>query len=324
MPPGNSIGQHAHLRFLRLVVHAASTGHTVAMAWKRKPAPKSVYRRQLSAQLRELHDQSGKTLAEVGQVIEVNQGSLSRIMNGDRGTSPVLMKALLDCYGVTDPKVREDILDLVRADQAQGKKWWRKYSAVINTTQYGGYLELEQSATSLRSYEPQLIPGLLQTKEYARQVITAMRVGLDAKQVEALVDVRMNRQAILAREDEDAPPPKLWVVIDEAAFRRIESKPAVLKEQLEHLLEVEPRPNITLQLLPFKIGFHPGLYGSFMLMGFPAPNPDVVWVENLTNSVYFERSDDVGSYTEVFDHLRATALGPAETRDRIKKMLEEL
>ncbi|WP_055531181.1 helix-turn-helix domain-containing protein [Streptomyces graminilatus] len=292
------------------------------MAWKRKPAPKSVYRRQLSAQLKELHDQSGKTLAEVGAIIEVNQGSLSRIMNGDRGTSPVLVKALLDCYGITDLKVREDILDLVRADQAQGKKWWRKYSAVINTTQYGGYLELEQSATTLRSYEPQLIPGLLQTPEYARQVITAMRVDLDAKQVQALVDVRMNRQAILARDD--SPPPKLWAVIDEAAFRRIESKPAVLKEQLEHLLDVEPRPNITLQLLPFEIGFHPGLYGSFMLMGFPEPNPDVVWVENLTNSVYFEGSDDVGRYTEVFDHLRATALGPPETRSRIKDMLKEL
>ncbi|MGW1159403.1 helix-turn-helix domain-containing protein [Streptomyces sp. NPDC002519] len=292
------------------------------MAWKRNPAPKSVYRRQLSAQLKELHDQSGKTLAEVGAIIEVNQGSLSRIMNGDRGTSPVLVKALLDCYGVTDAAVREDILDLVRADQARSKKWWRKYSAVINTTQYGGYLELEQSATTLRSYEPQLVPGLLQTREYARQVITAMRVDLDAKQVEALVDVRMNRQAILARED--SPPPKLWAVIDEAAFRRIESKPAVLKEQLEHLLDVEPRPNITLQLLPFEIGFHPGLYGSFMLMGFPEPNPDVVWVENLTNSVYFEGSDDVGRYTEVFDHLRATALGPPETRSRIKDMLKEL
>ncbi|MET9779294.1 helix-turn-helix transcriptional regulator [Streptomyces sp. NPDC006367] len=290
------------------------------MAWKRKPAPKSIYRRQLAARLKELQDDSGKTLAEVGAIIEVNQGSLSRIMNGDRGTTPVLVKALLDCYGVTDPGVREDILDLVRADQAQKQKWWRKYSAVINTTQYGGYLELEQSATTLRSYEPQLIPGLLQTPEYARQVITAMRVDLDVKQIQDLVDVRMKRQSLLVRED----APKLWAVIDEAAIRRVESNPAVLKQQLEHLLDVEPCTNITLQLLPFDAGFHPGLYGSFMLMGFPEPNPDVVWVENLTNSVYFEGSDDVGRYTEVFDHLRATALGPPETRSRIKNMIKEL
>ncbi|MFJ1551158.1 helix-turn-helix transcriptional regulator [Streptomyces sp. NPDC088246] len=290
------------------------------MAWKRNPAPKSVYRRQLSSRLKELRDEVELTMAEVAKTVEINQGTLSRIESGDRGTSPVLVKAMLDCYGVTDTAVREDILDLVRADQAHKQKWWRKYSAVINTTQYGGYLELEAGTTSLRSYEPQLIPGLLQTADYARKVIAAMRVDLDAKQIEALVDVRMNRQALL--EGESAP--KLWVVIDEAAIRRMSGSPTALKGQLERLLEVEPRTNITLQLLPFDAGFHPGLYGSFMLMGFPEPNPDLVWVENLTNSVYFEGSEDVGRYTEVFDHLRATALGPPETRSRIKSMIKEL
>ncbi|MQY16242.1 hypothetical protein SRB5_64400 [Streptomyces sp. RB5] len=292
------------------------------MAWKRNPAPKSVYRRQLSAQLKRLHDESGKTLAEVGQLIEVNQGSLSRIMNGDRGTTPVLAKAILDCYGLTDPALREDILDLVRADQAQRKKWWRKYSAVINTTQYGGYLELEQSATSLSSYEPQLIPGLLQTPEYARQVIAAMRVDLRIGEIEALVEVRMNRQDILSSEG--ASPPKLWAVVDEAAFRRVQSQPAVLRRQLEHLLEAESSPNVTLQFLPFEAGLHPALSGPFMLMTFADPNPDVVWVENLTNSVYFEGSNDVAHYSVVFDHLRATAFGPPETRTRIRNLLKEL
>ncbi|MBK3533621.1 helix-turn-helix transcriptional regulator [Streptomyces sp. MBT56] len=290
------------------------------MAWKRNPAPKSVYRRQLSARLKELREAADLTMSEVAKTVEINQGTLSRIESGDRGTSPVVVKAMLDCYGVSDTAVREDLLDLVRADQAQKQKWWRKYSAVINTTQYGGYLELEASATSLRSYEPQLIPGLLQTADYARKVITSMRMDLDAKQIEALVTVRMNRQALLDAEN----APKLWAVIDEAAIRRMSGSPAVLKGQLERLLELEPRTNITLQLLPFDAGFHPGLYGSFMLMGFPEPNPDVVWVENLTNSVYFEGSDDVGRYTEVFDHLRATALGPPETRSRIKNMIKEL
>jgi hypothetical protein len=259
-------------------------------------------------------------MAEVAAEVEVNQGSLSRIESGDRGTSPVLAKAMLDCYGVTDPTLREDILDLVRADQAQKQKWWRKHSAVVNTTQYGGYLELESSATTLRSYEPQLIPGLLQTPEYARQVITAMRVDLNAKQIEALVEVRMSRQALLA--DEDAP--KLWAVIDEAAVRRIEPRPAVLKGQLEYLLEMEERTNINVQLLPFDAGFHSGLYGSFTLIGYPEPNPAVVWVEGLTNSVYFEDETDVDRYVEVFDHLRATSLGPSETRARIASMIREL
>ncbi|MFJ6623102.1 helix-turn-helix transcriptional regulator [Kitasatospora sp. NPDC091335] len=288
---------------------------------KRNPAPQSVYRRQLASRLKELRDAKELTLSEVAEVVEVNQSSLSRIENGDRGTTPVLVKALLDCYEVTDPVEREDILDLVRADQAQRQQWWKKYSAVINTTQYGGYLALESSATSFRSYEPQLMPGLLQTADYARQVITEMRVDLTAKQVDALVTVRMERQEkVLGRED----APKLWAVIDEAAIRRIEGNRAVLKGELEHLLDVAPRTNITVQLLPFSAGFHPGLYGSFMLMGFPEPNPDVVWVENLTNSVYFEGSEDVERYTEVFDHLRARALGPPETRSQINKILKEL
>ena len=290
------------------------------MASKRNPALKSVYRRQLAARLKELRERADLTMAEVAATIEVNQGSLSRIESGDRGTTPVLVKAMLDCYGVTDPVAREDVLDLVRADQAQRQQWWRKYSAVINTTQYGGYLALESSATTLRNYETELIPGLLQTEEYARQVITAMRVDLDAKGVEALVKVRMNRKRLL--EGEDAV--KLWAIIDEAAFRRIEPTPQVLRGQLEHLLAAMAQTNVTVQLLPFAAGFHPGLDGSFVLMGFPEPNPEVVWVENGPNSVYFEGSHDVERYTEVFDHLRALALGPPETRSHINSMIKEL
>lgn len=290
------------------------------MASKRNPALKSVYRRQLSAQLKGLREKAGLTMAEVAAAIEVNQGSLSRIESGDRGTSPVLVKAMLDCYGVTDPVVREDILDLVRADAAQLKQWWRKYSAVINTTQYGGYLALETSAVSLRNYETELIPGLLQSERYARQVITAMRVDLTPDQVDALVKVRMNRKKLLEGED----PAKLWAVIDEAAFRRIEGSPEILRGQLEHLLEAMSLTHVTVQLLPFAAGFHPGLDGSFVLMGFPEPNPDVVWVENGPNSVYFEGSADVERYAEVFDHLRARALGPPETRTRLNEMFKEL
>jgi len=260
------------------------------------------------------------TLATVAEALEVNQGSLSRIETGKRGTTLILTKALLDCYGVKDKAAREDILDLVRADMAQRNAWWRKYSAVLNPTQYSGYLTLESSATTLRSYQPQLMPGLLQTEEYARQVITAMRVDLDPDSIEALVAVRMARQELL--EGDDAP--KLWAVLDESAVRRAEAHPAVLKEQLEHLLNISPRPNITLQFLPFDVGFHPALYGPFVLMGFPEPNPHLVWVESLTDSVCLEKAADVERYTEVFDHLRATALGPPETRSRIKEMIKEL
>ncbi|MFG3253109.1 helix-turn-helix transcriptional regulator [Streptomyces sp. NPDC048172] len=290
------------------------------MASKRNPALKSVYRRQLSARLKELREDAELTMADVAQALEINQGSLSRIESGDRGTTPVLVKAMLDCYGVEDASERDDILDLVRADQAQRQQWWRKYSAVINTSQYGGYLSLESSATSLRNYEPGLIPGLLQSEEYARRVITAMRFDLKPKEIEALVKVRMSRKRLL--EGEGAA--KLWAVLDEAALRRLEGTPGFLKEELNHLLSVERQTNIQVQLLPLSAGLHPGLYGSFVLMDFPDPNPEVVWVENGPNSVYFDGPEEVARCTEIFDHLRACALGPPETRSYFRKMIKEL
>lgn len=161
------------------------------MARKTNPAAPSVYRRQLSSRFKELRAEAGLTLTQVSAVVEVSQGSLSRIENGDRGTTPLLAKALLDCYGITDPATREDLLDLVRADAAQRQPWWKKYSAVINTTKYGGYLTLEASAASIRTYELSLIPGLLQTEDHARQVITSMRFDLRPDQIEALVKVEM-------------------------------------------------------------------------------------------------------------------------------------
>ncbi|KAK1182537.1 helix-turn-helix transcriptional regulator [Streptomyces sp. NBS 14/10] len=290
------------------------------MTWKKSVMPKSVYRRQLAARLRELREDSELTLAEVSGRVEVSAGSLSRIETGDRGTTPVLVKALLDCYGVNDEAVREDILDLVRADQARKRPWWKKYAAVVNTTQYGGYLTLESSAVSMRSYEPLLIPGLLQTEDYARAIITEMRSDLTARQVEALVKVRLRRQELLRGE----APPKLWVVIDEAAIRRHVGSAEVMRQQIEHLLATCEQPHVTMQFLAFELGGHAGLYGSFVLMDFPNPTPEVVWTENLTNSVCFEDPKDVERYADVFDHLRARALGPSETRRRFRELSKEL
>ncbi|MFD7450391.1 helix-turn-helix domain-containing protein [Kitasatospora sp. NPDC059827] len=287
---------------------------------KRPPAPQSVYRRQLAPRLKALREAiPGMTLAAVAEAVEITQGSLSRIETGQRGTTPILVKALLDHYGVTDPEVREDLLDLVRADNAQRNSWWRKYSALMAPTQYSGYVALESSATTLHSYEAQIIPGLLQTEDYARAVIGAMRLNLDAKSIEDLVEVRMRRQDLLESDE----PPKLWAVIDEAALRRLRGTPALLEGQLRHLLEMSLRPNIVVQIAPFVIGLHPASYGSFMRMGFPDPTPAVVWVENLTRSVCLEAPEDVERYDEAFDHLRARALGPPETRARITEMIKE-
>ncbi|MFD3926520.1 helix-turn-helix domain-containing protein [Streptomyces sp. NPDC058614] len=291
------------------------------MALKRSLVPQSVYRRQLAARLKELRDAAGLTLTEVAERIEVNQSSLSRIETGDRGTSPVLVRALLDCYGVEDPAQRADVLDLVRADKEQQKPWWRKYSTVLTATRYDGYLALEAGATALANYQPMLVPGLLQTEDYARAIITQMRMELSPPQVEALVKVRMERQS--SRLDGERPA-KVWAILDEAVLRRTVGSADVMRDQLRKLAEASEQPNITVQLLPFALGAHPGLYGPFVILTFPDPTPNLVWLENPKNSVYLEAADDVDNYTEIFDQLRACALGQSETRTCIARISKEL
>ncbi|WP_151483764.1 helix-turn-helix domain-containing protein [Streptomyces albicerus] len=291
------------------------------MALKRSLVPQSVYRRQLAARLRELRDAAGLTLTEVAEQIEINQGSLSRIETGERGTTPVLVRALLDCYGVEDPAQRADVLDLVRADKEQQKPWWRKYSTVLTATRYDGYLALEAGAVSMANYQPMLVPGLLQTEDYARAVISQMRMELTAPQVESLVKVRMERQNSRLGGEQ---PAKLWAILDEAVLRRTIGSAEVMRDQLRKLMETSEQPNTTVQLLPFELGAHPGLYGPFVILTFSDPTPNLVWLENPKNSVYLEAADDVDNYTEIFDQLRACALDPSETRTRIARISKEL
>lgn len=291
------------------------------MALKRKLVPQSVYRRQLATRLRELREASGLTLTEVSEQIEVNQGSLSRIETGERGTTPVLVRALLDCYAVTDAELRDDILDLVRADKEQQKPWWRKYSTVLTPTRYDGYLALEAGATALANYQPLLVPGLLQTEDYARAVIAQMRPELTCDQVDALVKVRMERQESRLSGEHSTD---LWAVLDEAVLHRVIGSPAVMRQQFAHLVQAGEQPNVTIQLLPFSAGAHPGLYGPFVLLTFPQPTAPLVWLENPNNSVYLESESDIQNYTDIFDQLRASALSPAETRARLIRTAEEL
>ncbi|WP_328500867.1 helix-turn-helix domain-containing protein [Streptomyces sp. NBC_00457] len=291
------------------------------MALKRSLVPQSVYRRQLAARLRELRDTAGLTLTEVAEQIEINQGSLSRIETGERGTTPVLVRALLDCYGVDDPAQRADVLDLVRADKEQQKPWWRKYSTVLTATRYDGYLALEAGAVSMANYQPMLVPGLLQTEDYARAVISQMRMELTAPELESLVKVRMERQSSRLGVEQ---PAKLWAILDEAVLRRTIGSAEVMRDQLRKLVEASEQPHITVQLLTFELGAHPGLYGPFVILTFSDPTPNLVWLENPKNSVYLEATDDVDNYTEIFDQLRACALGPSETRTRITRISKEL
>lgn len=217
--------------------------------------------------------------------------------------------------------MHDDVLDLVRADKEQQKPWWRKYSTVLTPTRYDGYLALEAGATALANYQPLLVPGLLQTEDYARAVIAQMRPDLTPDQVDALVKVRMERQDSRLSGER---PAYLRAVLDEAVLHRVVGSPAVMREQFDHLVQAGEQPNVTIQILPFSLGAHPGLYGPFVILTFPQPTAPLVWLENPNNSVYLEFESDVQNYMGIFDQLRASALSPAETRTRLTRIAEEL
>jgi hypothetical protein len=183
------------------------------------------------------------------------------------------------------------------------------------------YVGLEEEASEIRTYEPELIPGLLQTEGYSRAVVLADVEVPPDDEVEQSIAVRMRRQERLQGED----APKMWVVLNEAALRREVGGPETMREQLRHLIEVS-RPNkVVIQVLSYGAGAHPAMDGSFVILRFPEPaDPDVAYVQYRRGSLYLEEPSDVGAYAEVFDHLRARALGPDESRALIGRMADQM
>ncbi|MEU9254505.1 helix-turn-helix transcriptional regulator [Streptomyces sp. NPDC048270] len=257
--------------------------------------------------------------------IKTDSSALSRIESGKRRTVPrELVEALMDCYQA-DVRSREQILDLLSVDATPAGRrrrpaLWRRHAALLGPMNFEGYLEQEPRASLLRNYEPELVPGPLQGERYALHAIARMRPELKPAAVQGLVDVRMDRQRKIA----DGALREFHALIEEGALRRIVGDQSVMRDQLEHLVRAEEDPQNSIRILPTSVGCHPGLAGAFMLMSFPEANRDVVWVETMNRSVYFEEEEDVDRYTEVFIDLWGRALDSATTRVRLKEMIKEL
>jgi hypothetical protein len=198
-------------------------------------------------------------------------------------------------------------------------RWWHPYSAVL----LGAYVVLETAARSMRSYEQQVIPGLLQSEEYAIAVIRAARSSepdVPDVEVERRVRVRMERQSLLIRDD----PIDLWVVLDEAVVSRPVGGDEVMRDQLARLVEAAELPNVTLQILPFAVGAHAGMDGTFAILDFPeVEDPGVVYIENATGGLFLEKTDDLQKYGTTFDTIQSTALTPEESTKMIEMLVEE-
>jgi transcriptional regulator with XRE-family HTH domain len=289
-------------------------GQTVVVA----DGSPTVRRRRLGLILRGLREKAGLTGEDVGTAIERSGSWVSRVETGRVGLRGRDLNDLLDVYSNTDASLADELLALAKEGKQRG--WWSKYADTLSGP-YATYIGFESEATELLAYETLVIHGLLQSEEYARAVFgAAMRPNNSGDWVERKVKVRTERQELLTRKD----PLKVWAILDESVIRRQIGGPIVLRGQLKRLNELGRLPNVTIQVVPFDAGPIPGMIGSFSIVRFPTPtDPDIVYIEGVTGDIFAEAEDAVW-YDEVFDHLRAAALSPLESRNMIERLSEEI
>ena len=277
----------------------------------------AVRRRKLGAELRALRAEAGLTSGEAARLVGWHQSKVSRIETGASGVKPPDVRLLLDAYQVADPQLRDMLLVLAGSDDVGGRHhWWHAYRGVLPPA-YRDFISLESQASTLRTLETSVVPGLLQTPEYARAVTRAAVGGPDndgPERLDALVQVRMARQDVLRAD----PPLALSVVLDEAVLRREVGGPGVMARQLDRLVEAAKLPQVRLQVLPFAAGAHIGITGPFVIFSFPSTSDlDVVVLDHLTSSLYLERKEDLEAYSEAFSTLQFHALSPEDSSDYI-------
>ncbi|MFI7596388.1 helix-turn-helix domain-containing protein [Actinoplanes sp. NPDC049681] len=273
----------------------------------------TIRRRRLGAELRRYRDAAGVTIEVVADRLGCSPSKVSRIETGHTSATPRDVKDMLDIYGVAGA-ASDELVQIAR--EARQKGWWHPFSTVLT----GAYVGLEAAAKSIRAYEQQVVPGLLQTDKYAIAMIRAARLGDSEQEIEQRVRVRMARQALLIQDD----PIDLWVVLDEAVLSRPVGGDEVMRDQLLRLAEMTELPNVTLQILPFAVGAHAGMDGTFAILDFPdAEDPNVVFAENATGGLFLEKTDELRKYNSIFDTIRATALSPEESRNMIVMLAEE-
>ncbi|WP_058047308.1 helix-turn-helix domain-containing protein [Streptomyces roseifaciens] len=271
-------------------------------------------RRRLAIELKKLREDHELTCNEVGAALHWSGSKVNRLETGSGRVQPSDIGALCRFYGTTD-ELREFLMQLAKDSKLRG--WWHAHGAAVPPW-FSVYIGLEQGASSLRQYQCEFVPGLMQTPAYTAELHRASS-QLEGEELERHVNVRMERQAILRR----ANPPDLWAIVHESVLRHIVGDKALMCAQLEYMLATSQLKNVTLQVLPFDAGSYPAT-GAFTILGFPEQaDPDVVYRDGLTDAFYLESPDDVGQYVKAFDSMRAIAASPPQSAALIKRALEE-
>lgn len=279
----------------------------------------SVVRRiLLGSHLRRLREAVGITREAAGYAIRASESKISRMELGRVSFKVRDVEDLLTLYGVADGTEREALLSLVKEANVAG--WWHSYSDVLPGW-FQTYVGLEGAASLIRLYEVQFVHGLLQTEAYVHAVVSRRVKDVSSAEMERRVALRLERQKVLVSES----APEFRIVLDEAALRRPYGGREVMRGQLQHLIDVSERPNVTLQVMPFSVGGHAGESGAFAMLSFSESDlSDVVYLEQLTSALYLDKREDVEQYERAMAELQETAPGPAETRDLLRGILQQI
>ncbi|MGW0806426.1 helix-turn-helix domain-containing protein [Nonomuraea sp. NPDC002799] len=277
------------------------------------PGSPTVLRILLGTQLRRLRSDKGISREDAGYSIRASHAKISRLELGQVSFKQRDVADLLTLYGVTDPAEREPLLAL--AKQANAPGWWHKYGDLLPSW-FEVYIGLEGAASSMRTYENQFVPGLLQTPEYARAVIELAHEKAAKSELDRRVTLRTTRQKRLESGL------TVWAVIDEAVVRRMLGGPETMRGQIAHLLDITAERNITVQIMPFDRGGHAAAGGPFSILRFPERElPDVVYMEQLTSALYLDKPADSDHYMEVMDRLSIQAEEPKATRRFLERLI---
>jgi transcriptional regulator with XRE-family HTH domain len=296
-----------------MVALGSPDGDSVRMSVRHSP---TVRRRRLGAELRRLREAAGMTCEQAGEHLDCSASKISRIETARVPARTLDVQALCALYRAS-PEQIASLLTLVRESKQSG--WWQRFDDILPDW-FETYVGLEAAAASIRTYEIQLIPGLLQTEAYARALFESGDLGRRTD-IDRAVGIRRARQQVLAGEN----PPQYWVILSEAALQRMVGGPGVMRDQLLYLLEAGELPHVTIQVIRNDLGAHPGMLTPFVILGFPErADPRVVFVDYLTGALYLEKPEEVDRYDLAFNHLVAAAVAPAHTLQFIGDLAKDI
>lgn len=271
-------------------------------------------RRRLAQELRVLRGRVGISLDEVAKELECDASWLSRVERAERGIRPKDVKSLLNLYEVTDAARRQELLELSR--RAGARDWWHRFRKNLKP-RFEVYLGLEADASTIRTYQTQMVPGILQTPGYTAAIIAEMDVE-GAVDVDEIISIRHARQEILRREDQ---PVHLVAVLDEAVLHRQVGDEKIMREQLRRLVELGKLPNVVIQVLPFRAGAHAAMNGAFFMLEFPeSPELGLVYLEQATSGVVLQGEHEVRRYSLMFGNTVGKALSATASAAMIQAM----